>query len=84
MAKKTDTDFGQAATPRGQEEPLSGALSDALDTPAPCATDEIVDGWFSDCVRGGPIGRHTPSFNHIQDALAELKRRLNEHSTREN
>lgn len=80
MGKKdldAETDFDPAPPPRGPEKPLAGAKMDAPATQAPAENaDAIVDRWFSDCIKGGPIGRHTQSYNHLQEALPELKRRL--------
>lgn len=87
MAKKdsiAESDFDPAPSPRGPEEPLSDASRCAPDTPALPATEGVVDRWFNDCIRGSAIARHTPSYNHIHGALDELKRRLNDHLTREN
>lgn len=78
-----EPDFDEAATPRGPEEPQPGVDMAAPGEPARVATEQLVDRWVSDCIKGGPIGRHTTSFNHLMGALDELKRRLNLHLTRE-
>lgn len=85
---KTDMDnktpFDPAATPRGRQEPQSGTLKDVPDKLALHEKlDGVVDRWFDDCIKGGPIGRHTPSYNHLHGALDQLKQRLTQHLTRE-
>ncbi len=79
----SEPDFDEAATPRGPEEPQPGADMDAPGEPARSAIDDVVDAWVSDFIKGGAIGRHTPSFNHLMGALDELKKRLNLQLTRE-
>ncbi|MDE2469980.1 MAG: hypothetical protein KGL35_14870 [Bradyrhizobium sp.] len=82
----TETTFDRAVPPRGQEEPLSAAADVAADKPAHAQAkrlDHVIDIWFADCIRGGAIGRHTDSYNHLQRALVELKRRLDEYLNRE-
>ena len=63
MAKKdsiAESDFDPAPSPRGPEEPLSGASRCAPDTPALPATDGVVDRWFNDCIRGSAIAASRP------------------------
>ena len=41
------------------------------------ASDEIIDRWVAEIVRGSPIARHADSWNFFtRVALAELRRRL--------
>ena len=37
---------------------------------------EIIDKWFADHIHGSIIARHVDCYNHLHDALGELKKRL--------
>ncbi|MFZ5658768.1 MAG: hypothetical protein ACOY5C_02800 [Pseudomonadota bacterium] len=47
----------------------------ATAAPQPTAA-QIVDRWFQDQIHNSPVSRHTEAYNHVAQAVAELKKRL--------
>jgi hypothetical protein len=41
-----------------------------------CPTDALVDRWWADTIHGSVIGTNTVMWNHLFEAVAELKERL--------
>ncbi len=40
------------------------------------STDQIIDRWFTERIRGSAIAQHTPSWNVLTEAVEDLKGRL--------
>lgn len=42
----------------------------------PHPVDALVDLWMHECIHNSPVSAQTEVYNHLQGAVAELKRRL--------
>jgi len=47
-------------------------------TPVPASLDALVERWFADHFPNSPVATVTDHFNHVRQAVEELKRRLKE------
>jgi hypothetical protein len=46
--------------------------------PAPASLDVLVERWFADHFPNSPVATVSEHFNHVRQAVEELKRRLKE------
>ncbi|HWK45127.1 MAG TPA: hypothetical protein VNT30_10415 [Stellaceae bacterium] len=42
----------------------------------PHSIEAAIDAWFVDRIHDSPVARSTEAFNHLRNALADLKRRI--------
>jgi len=72
--EKSTTDDATGADPK------PGSTSAPAPAPAPSrkksAIDREIDRWFQEQIHGSPVSRHTPSYNHLRQAIDDLKVRL--------
>ena len=71
--EKSTTDDATGADPK------PGSTSAPARTPSrkePSAIDREIDRWFHEQIHGSAVSRHTPSYNHLRQAVADLKARL--------
>lgn len=70
MSDPEHPDIGGEVIP---SEPLKDYSAEVAPPPPPSQTDQIVERWFDEHIRGSIVGRDTQVWNHIMAAKNRLK-----------
>jgi hypothetical protein len=59
------------------DRPEESAASEPTPEPTPPSdTDQVVDNWFNNHIRGSAVGRNTEAWNHLMSVIDRLKEDL--------
>ena len=81
---------GPTADPQGDPVPASSVLPEAAVEefgaepmpvesalePIASRAGQVIDRWVAECIHNSPVSNATAAYNHLSQALVELKRRI--------